>query len=120
MPLPTNKKVIQYFFSNNFIRRFIPNFVEIVKPISVMLKKDLNVKWNAESKEAISCASMLVSPIYSKNLQIFSFATEDTVAAVLLQKNSQNLEQSIAFISKTTRESELGYSILEKQAYASV
>ena len=42
------------------------------------------------------------------------------IAAVLLQKNKEGLEQPIAFFSKTLRDYELKYSILEKQAYALV
>ena len=38
----------------------------------------------------------------------------------MLQKNNEGLEQPIAFFSKTLRDSELKYSILEKQAYALV
>ena len=38
----------------------------------------------------------------------------------MLQKNKEGLEQPIAFFTKTLRDSELKYSILEKQAYALV
>ena len=38
----------------------------------------------------------------------------------MLQKNKEGLEQPIAFFSKTLRDSELKYSILEKHAYALV
>ena len=51
---------------------------------------------------------------------IFSFASEHTIAGVLLQKNEQNEEQHIAFYSKALRDSTLKYDIMEKQAYASV
>ena len=63
---------------------------------------------------------MLISPDYSKNFLIFSFASCDTVAAVLLQKNDQGREQSVAFFSKALRDAELRYEIMEKQAYALV
>jgi hypothetical protein len=51
---------------------------------------------------------------------IFSFASEHTIAGVLLQKNDQNLEQPIAFYSRALRDSTLNYNIMEKQAYALV
>lgn len=94
VPLSTNKTTIQSFFGKiNFISRFLPNFADIAKPISAMLKKNWDVKWNAESreafqkiKEAISSTSVLVSPNYAKNFQIISFASEDTIAGILLQK----------------------------------
>jgi hypothetical protein len=63
---------------------------------------------------------VLISPDYSKDFLIFSFASCDTVAAVLLQKNDQGREQPIAFYSKALRDAELRYEIMEKQAYALV
>ena len=65
-------------------------------------------------------APVLIAPDYTKDFAIFSFASEDTIAIVLLQKNSDGLEQPISFFSKTLRESELKYNTMEKQAYALV
>jgi hypothetical protein len=48
--LPNNKKKFQSFFQKmNLIRIFIPNFIEITKPISNLLKKDCEFKWDNES-----------------------------------------------------------------------
>jgi len=45
--LPRNKKEIQSFLGKiNFLRRFIPNFVEVVKDLIDMLKHDREVKWS--------------------------------------------------------------------------
>jgi hypothetical protein len=49
--IPRNRKEIQSFLGKiNFLRRFIPNFAEIVKLITYMLKKDNEVKWTSEAK----------------------------------------------------------------------
>jgi len=46
-----NKKEVQSFLGRvNFLRRFIPNFDEIVKYIIHMLRKDNQVKWTTEEK----------------------------------------------------------------------
>ena len=51
--LPHNKKVMQSFLGKiNFVRRFISDFVEIVKPLQEMIKKDSNFKWTKERKES--------------------------------------------------------------------
>jgi hypothetical protein len=51
IPLPKDKKSLQSFFGQiNFIRRFIPNFVEIVKPLNKLLKKDARFEWESEGK----------------------------------------------------------------------
>ena len=86
-----------------------------------MLKKDQEVRWNTETKNAfekikmaLTKAPLLVSPDFTKEFLTFSFASEDTIATILLQKNKEGLEQPIAFFSKTLMDSELKYSILEK------
>jgi hypothetical protein len=49
--IPRNKKSIESFIGNFFfLRRFIPNFVEIIKYIIDMLKKDVEIKWILEAK----------------------------------------------------------------------
>jgi hypothetical protein len=60
----------------------------------------------------------LISTDYTKNFYIFSFASYDTVAAVLLQKDDESLDHPVAFFSKTLRDVELRYDPIEKQAYA--
>ena len=45
---------------------------------------------------------------------------EDTIAGVLLQKNFEAFEQPIAFMRRDLQNSELKYTIMEKQAYALV
>lgn len=47
-----SRKEIQSFLGKvNFVRRFIPNFAEIVKDITRMLKKGVDFKWIAEAKK---------------------------------------------------------------------
>ena len=71
-------------------------------------------------KNAITRSPVLVSLDYAKDFMIFSFASEDTIAGVLLQKNIEGFEQPIAFMSRALQNSELKYTIMEKQAYALV
>jgi hypothetical protein len=122
LSLPISKKEVQAFLGRiNFLRRFVSNFAELVKHITTMLRKGNEVKWTAEPREsfdqikkALTEAPMLTSPDYSKDFLIFSFASYDTIAVVLLQKNDQGKEQPIAFFSKALRDAELWYEIMEK------
>ena len=89
--------------------------------ITNMLKKGHEIKLTTkakksfkEIKQAISEAPVLVSPYFTKYFLIFSYASEHTVAAVLLQKNDQGEEHPIAFFSKILRDGELNYDIMEK------
>jgi hypothetical protein len=97
VPLLQTKKSLQSFLGQiNFVRRFIPNLAETMKPIIRLLKKDVKFEWTEEGKrafknikDAIGKSPMLISPNYSKDFQIFSFASEDTIEGVLLQKNDE-------------------------------
>jgi len=125
---PVNKMSFQSFFGKiNFIRRFVPNFAERIKPMSALLKKDVAFRWDDKAiksfediKDVISQAPVLISPDYSRDFIIFSFASLDTIAGVLMQKDTDNYEHPMDFMSKVLRDSELNYSIIEKKAYAMV
>jgi hypothetical protein len=104
-----NKKAIQSFIGNiNFLRHFVPNFAEILKPITNMLKKDDVIKWSLEEKstfqridQALVESHVLSSPDYTKYFFIFSFSSEETIVVVLLQKNGEGHEQPIDFFRKS-------------------
>ena len=64
-----------------------------------MLRKDSKVKWTEEAKhsfnaikESITIAPVLISPDFAKVFYIFSFASRDTIAVVLLRKNVDDQE----------------------------
>jgi hypothetical protein len=65
-------------------------------------------------------APVLVIPNYAKEFFIFSFTSEETIVAVLLQKNEQGHEQPISIFNKALRYAELKYDKLEKKAYVLV
>jgi hypothetical protein len=92
MDIPRNKKSIQSCIGKiNFLRRFIPNFAEIMKYITNMLKNDAEIKWIPKAKESfekikkdIFQEHVLINPNYSKEFMIFSFSYEDTITIVIL------------------------------------
>ena len=86
-----------------------------------MLKKGEEIKWDDEPskafqeiKKALKNSPVLRAPDYTKPMHIFSFASFQTVAVVLLQKNEEGFEQLIAFFSKSLQAVELKYDITEK------
>ena len=91
IPLPHNKKCMQSFMETiNFVRRFVPDFTQIVKPLQQMVKQSIQFKWtdvekNAFSKikTAIAHAPSLKSPDFDKDFILYTFASEDSLAAVL-------------------------------------
>ena len=94
---PISKKEVQSFIGKvNLLRRFIPSYAEILMNITNMLKKNHEIKWTVEAKKsfkdikkAISIDPMLVGLYFDKDFLVFSYASEHTVAVVLLQKIDQ-------------------------------
>ena len=91
IPLPHNKKGMQSFLGTiNFVRRFVPNFSQIVKPLQQTVKQSLKFKWtdiekNAFSKikTAIAHAPSLKSPDFDKDFILYTFVSDDSLAVVL-------------------------------------
>eukprot|EP00253_Pinus_taeda_P032568 PITA_32568 len=128
IPYPRNTKELQAFLGKiNFLRRFIPNLAELIRLLSNMLKKDAKVRWSLEAKQAfesiktvLTQTPVLTSPQFDRDFLIFSFASEHTIAAVLLQKDDQGNEKPIAFFSRALGDAPLKFQIMEKQAYTLV
>jgi len=120
IPHPRNIRELQAFLGKiNFLRRFISNLVELITLLNNMLKKGSTIKWNLEAKRyfediklALTQTPVLIDPMFDRDFIIFYFTSEHTIAAVLLQKNDQGLEQPIAFFSKALRDAPLKYNIM--------
>jgi len=120
-----NKKEIQAFNGKmNFVHRFIPNLAEHLRESTNMLKKEKNMKWTEDAmkyfnlvKLALTTAPILISSDYTHDFIIFSFASEQTLAMVLMQKKDQ-VEYPIAVFIWTIVDVSLRYNIIEKQALA--
>ena len=89
---PRNIKELKSFIRKiNFLRRFIPNLAELLMNITNMLKNDTKIKWDIESKQsfeqvkhALTQVPILISPDFTKDFYLFSFASEHTTVAALL------------------------------------
>eukprot|EP00253_Pinus_taeda_P028554 PITA_28554 len=126
IPYPRTIKELQEFLGKiNFLRIFIPNLAELIRLLRNMLKKYAKVRWSLETKQAfesiktaLTQTPVLTSPQFDKDFIIFSFASEHTIATVLLKKDDQGNEKPIAFFSRALRDAPLKYQIMEKHAYA--
>jgi hypothetical protein len=87
LPAPTSKKEVQAFMGIiNFVRRFVPDFVVMVKPIHNILKQDRSFSWTDDVenaflriKKAISSAPVLAKPDFEKDFIIYTNATEEAI-----------------------------------------
>ena len=90
-----------------------------------MVKQNAQFKWteiekNAFSKIKIDVAYVpsLKSPYFDKDFILYTFASDDSLADVLTQKEDGGDEFPISFISTGLQGAELNYLAIDKQAYA--
>lgn len=109
-----------FFGKINFVRKFITEFAEIVKPLNEMMKKDAKVECTTEVKEAftqikksIAEAPVLTSPDYTLSFYIYSFASLHSEVTVLMQRQAGD-EKPIAFMSSPFKSVEVRYYALGK------
>eukprot|EP00253_Pinus_taeda_P031324 PITA_31324 len=126
IPFPHNKKSMQSFLGQiNFVKRFVPDFSQIILPLQTMIKKNLAFKWGSPEKEAFELikqsiidAPSLNTPNFSNHFTLYTSASDLSYAAVLTQINNHNLEAPISFYSSNLQGAELNYFEVEKQAFA--
>ena len=94
IPLPHNKKGMQSFMGTiNFMRRFLPDFAQIVKPLQQMVKQSVQFKWIDSEKDAfnkikksIAHPPSLKIPNFEKDSILYTFSSNDSLETVLTQK----------------------------------
>src|SRR5713226_8015599 len=82
IPLPHNKKGMQSFMGTiNFVRRFVPDFAQTVKPLQQMVKQNAQFKWIelekndfSKIKTAVTHAPSLKIPDFDKYFVLYTFS----------------------------------------------
>jgi hypothetical protein len=94
-------------------------------PCRNLIKKDTQYHWGPLEnqafnaiKKAIIDALSLMSPDFSQDFTLYTFASDRSYVAVLTQKNVENNEVPIAFMSSAFKGTELNYPVVDRQAYA--
>ena len=103
----------------------MPDFAQIVKPLQQMVKQSVQFKWTDSKKDAfkniktsLAHAPSLKSPNSEKDFILYTFASDDSLAMVITQKEEQGDEYPISFMSIGLQGAELNYPTVDKQDYA--
>ena len=90
-----------------------------------MIKKENKFSWGDKEREsfirireAIAEAHTLMSPDFRKDFILYTFASDISYAAILTQKNPQEDEVPISFMSSNLKGAELNYHEVDKQDFA--
>jgi hypothetical protein len=107
LPPPSSKKAMQSFMHKiNFVRRFVPSFSEMVRSLQNLIKKYVLYCWGPQESQALDSirktiieAPSLMSPDFSQDFTLYTFASDRSYVVVLTQKNAESDEIPIAFMS---------------------
>ena len=76
----------------NFVRRFVLDFAQIIKPLQQMVKQSVQFKWTDiekgafnKIKAAIAHAPSLKIPDFEKDFILYMFSSHNSLAVVLTQ-----------------------------------
>lgn len=124
-PTPKCPKDIKSFLGLvSYYRRFIPEFSKIAKPLTHLLKKDIQFLWENqqqvafdELKHKLTSAPVLIYPDFSKPFILTCDASNYAIGAVLSQ-GPKGQERPIAYASRTLNKSETNYNTTEKELLA--
>jgi hypothetical protein len=89
----------------NFIRRFIANYIEITKGFMHLFNKGFPFCWDEVTqrsfkslKHALMSAPLLWPPNYNKDLLLYLATAESTIGMILVQEDDQLKENVIYYL----------------------
>lgn len=123
---PTCLKELQQFLGfANFYRRFIAGYSSVVEPMTRLLRRDTEWKWDDAQmvsfetlKTAFSTAPALVFFDYNKKTIVETDASNWASGGVLLQHDDEGKLHPVAFFSAKHTSAECNYEIYDKELLA--
>lgn len=127
-PYPQKPKDIKSFLGMvGYYRKFVPNFAELAKPLTSLLKKEVKFAWSQECevafqtlKEKLISEPILQYPDFQKEFFLTTDASGKAIGAVLSQKDNDGNDLPIAYASRTLLDAETRYSTTERELLAIV
>lgn len=122
-PVPKNVRDIRSFVGLvNYYRQFIKDFSKLSRPLTRLTKKNVPFLWSDECQAAFDLLKsallhdvVLPYPDPEKQFFLETDASDFAVGAVLSQEVSPNVIRPVAFFSRTLSDSELNYTVYDKE-----
>ena len=111
--------------SVGYYRDFIPNYAQITAPICKLPRKGVTYEWNEQHqerfnllKEKLINAPILKYPDFEKEFIIRTDASYEGIGGVLLQKDENDVEHPVHFVSRSLTKAEKNYGITDLEGTA--
>jgi hypothetical protein len=120
-PPSTLRKLQSLQGKENFLRRFIRNYTELMKGFTWLLKKGYDYVWDDTAnktfeslKLALTRTPLLFPPNYSRDYFLYLAASDSTISMVLVQEEDSHDEHVIYYLSRSITTTETKYLHVEK------
>lgn len=118
---PTTVKEVQRLIGMaGWYRRFICDFARITAPITELIKKNVKFEWTEERErafrsliKALTSAPVLAAPNYTLPFEIQVDASQMGCGAVLIQKEGDQEDRVIAYMSQKFSDTQRRYHVTE-------
>ena len=127
IPSPRTVKQVQSFVAAcSWYRRFVPNFADIARPLTDLLKKNRPFKWTSAEEDSFSqlktlltSSPCLATSIEDKPFYLYTDASNYALGAVLCQGERDSC-RPIEYASRLLIPAERNYCTTEREALAIV
>ena len=125
---PQNAKEVSGFLACcGFYRRFICDFSTIAEPLNALTRKGIRFRWGPREQEAfqtlkdiLASEPVLCHPDFSKEFKIETDSSEYGLSGILLQKDDDEQDRVVAYMSASLNRSQRNYATWEKELFAIV
>jgi len=124
-PVPKNVKYVRTFLGlASFYSRLVPNFAEIAKPMTVLIRKDRHFTWGPQQQQAfrsikdrLCTTPVLAYPNFVLPFILTTDASKVAIAAILSQVRDGK-KRPIAYASRQLNTQEQNYIVSEQEMLA--
>uniref|UniRef100_H3H5J1 Reverse transcriptase domain-containing protein n=1 Tax=Phytophthora ramorum TaxID=164328 RepID=H3H5J1_PHYRM len=125
-PVPKNQKDLRKWLGlANYLHKYSENYADMARPLSNLLKKDVEWAWDTEHqvafeavKESLLHAPILALPDPDCPFSVVCDASDFAIGCALLQADTEGRERVIAFESRQLKAAEKNYPVHDKELLA--
>ena len=127
-PRPRNQNEVRSFLGYaTYYRKFMKGFSQIADPLNKLLQKDNQFQWGETCEDSFATLKKVFCEIvtfaftdFSKAFILDTDASDVSIGGVLSQLNMSNVEQLVAYYSRSLSKAEQKYAVTRKEMLALV
>ncbi|KAF1321780.1 reverse transcriptase, partial [Globisporangium splendens] len=125
-PAPTSQKDLRKFLGlATYLHKYSQNYAGVIRPLSSLLKKDVDWKWSDECQDAFVRvkSSLMEAPVlaiadHERPFYVVCDASDFAIGCALIQRDDADRERVICYQSRQLKPAERNYPVHDKELLA--